>query len=69
MGLLVLIDTNENIHDKVKSTVMIEVRSSIILVSALLAICKELITKRQNPKRFADVFRICWDVLFATLYR
>lgn len=25
-------------------------------------ICKEVITKRQKPSRFAEVDRICWEV-------
>lgn len=61
----VLIELKEKIHEKVSSTAMTEVNSSIRCVSVRLAMCSDVITKRQNPKRFADVFRICWDVWLA----
>ncbi len=65
LALFVLMDTNENIQEKVRSIAIIEVTSSMILDSALLLICNEVITKRQNPNKFADVLRMCCDVLFA----
>lgn len=40
-----------------------EVSSSTILFSALSVKCSEVITKRQNPKRFADVLKICCEVV------
>ena len=55
-------EINENKQDKVSNTARTDVNSSIICVSILSAIFNEVITKRQNPKRFADVFKICWDV-------
>lgn len=58
-------DTNENMQENVSSIAIIEVNSSMILVSLLLVMFKEVITKRQKPKRFADVFNICCEVLFA----
>jgi hypothetical protein len=64
-GLLVRIDTNENIHDAVSNTETIEVSSSMKWVSIGLAICRDVMIKRQNPKRLADVFKICGDVLLA----
>lgn len=46
---------------------MIEVNSSIKLFSTLLETCKEVIIKRQNPSKLAEVFKMCCDVLFAIL--
>jgi hypothetical protein len=60
-----LIDTNENIQDRVSIRPIKEVSSSIKLDSVLLVICNDVITKRQKPRRFAEVLRICCDVLFA----
>ncbi len=42
-----------------------EVISSILFVSERLAISNDVITKRQKPNRLAEVFKMCWDVLFA----
>jgi hypothetical protein len=64
-GSFVLIEINERIQEKVKSIAITEVISSMIVLAASLVIRSEVITKRQNPRRFADVFRICWEVLFA----
>jgi hypothetical protein len=64
-SFFVRIEVNERIQDIVSRTATTEVNSSIIYDSILLAICNDVITKRQNPRRFADVFRICCDVLFA----
>lgn len=58
-------EVNENTKQRVSSTVTIEVNSSIKSVSVKLEIPKEVITNRQNPKRFAKVFNMCWEVLFA----
>lgn len=58
-------EINENIQDIESMIAMIDVSSSIMLFSALLLICNEVNTKRQNPRRFAAVFRICGEVLFA----
>lgn len=44
---------------------MIEVSSSMMLFSALLLMCNEVKTKRQNPSRFAAVFKMFGEVLFA----
>jgi hypothetical protein len=57
------------IQEKVSNIATIDVNSSIIWVSTRFAICKEVITKRQNPSRVADVFRMCWEVLFAILQK
>jgi hypothetical protein len=64
-GFLVLIEMNDNIQDIVSSTAISEVSSSMICVSARLAMCNDVITKRQNPKRFADVLRMWGEVLLA----
>lgn len=63
----VLIEMNEKIQEKLSNTATREVNSSIRLVSEKLATCNEVITKRQNPNRFADVDRICCDVVFAII--
>jgi len=33
-----------------------------------LELCSDVITKRQNPNRVADVFNICCEVVFGILY-
>jgi len=58
-------ETNEKEHEMVSSNATNEVNSSIRFVSVLLAICSEVMTKRQNPNRFADVPNICGEVLLA----
>ena len=58
-------EMNEKKQEHVNSNAITEVNSSIILVAALLVICSEVITKRQKPKRFAAVLKICWEVLLA----
>ena len=49
----------------VKNKAMMEVNSSIKLFFALSDKWIEVITKRQKPSSVADVFNICWEVLFA----
>lgn len=58
-------ETNEKKQENVSNVATIEVNSSIKNVSVWLAICNDVITKRQNPSRLADVFKICCEVLFA----
>lgn len=53
------IEINENKLEKTRNKAIAEVNSSMKLDSAWLLICKEVITKRQNPKRFADVLKMC----------
>jgi len=62
-------EKNEKKQERVSSSATTDVNSSILLDSILVLIRNEVITKRQNPKRFADVFKICWEVLFAILQR
>ena len=62
-------EKNEKKQERVSRRATTDVNSSILLDSILVLICNEVITKRQNPKRFADVFKICWEVLFAILQR
>ena len=62
-------EKNEKKQERVSSRATTDVNSSILLDSILVLICNEVITKRQNPNRFADVFKICWEVLFAILQR
>jgi len=52
-------EANEKMQEKVSNIATQEVNSSMMCVSVLLAMCSDVITKRQNPNRFADVFRIC----------
>ena len=52
-------DINENRQDIVSNKAINEVNSSIMLASEMLEICREVITKRQKPKRFAAVPKIC----------
>ena len=58
-------ERNEKIHEKVSSSAITDVNSSIILDSDEFEICREVITKRQKPNRFAAVDRICWEVFVA----
>jgi hypothetical protein len=46
-----------------------EVNSSMKWVSVQLPTLKEVITNRQNPRRFAETFRICCEVLFAMMQK
>jgi len=61
----VRIATKENIQENVSKMETIDVSSSMKWVSIGLAICREVMIKRQNPSRFADVFNIWGDVLLA----
>jgi hypothetical protein len=61
----VRIAIKENRHAKARSNAITDVSSSIKLDADILVICSEVITNRQNPRRLADVFKMCWDVLFA----
>ena len=54
-------------HEPVRRIATIEVNSSIKCVSSGLAICREVMIKRQNPRRLAEVFKICGEVLLAML--
>jgi hypothetical protein len=67
LGFVVLIEANENIQEKVRNNAITEVNSSILVVSAVSVMCKEVITKRQKPKRFAEVFNICCEVVLGIL--
>lgn len=64
-GLKVLIEINEKRQEKVSNTAIMEVNSSMMCVSIRFAICNDVMTKRQKPKRFAEVANICGEVLFA----
>jgi hypothetical protein len=54
-------------HEKVSKTATTEVNSSIKYLSVMSAICNDVITNRQNPRRLAEVFKICCDVKFAII--
>ena len=58
-------EIKERMHEKVRNMATMEVSISIILVSMISEMCREVITKRQNPRRFAEVFRMCFEVLLA----
>jgi len=58
-------EANEKKQEEISDIAITDVNSSIRLDAALSLTCNEVITKRQKPKRVADVFKICWDVLFA----
>jgi hypothetical protein len=60
-------EKNEKKHENPSNTAIIDVISSMVLAVILLLTCNEVITKRQNPRRLAAVFKICWEVLFAIL--
>lgn len=62
-------EIKEKKQEKVSINAITEVNSSIMLDVALFVICNEVITKRQNPSRFAAVDNICCDVLFAMAER
>ncbi len=64
---MVLIDIKENKHENTSNRATSEVISSIIDNSVLLDMCKEVITNRQKPNKLAAVFKMCCEVLFATL--
>lgn len=64
-GFLVRMETKENMQDPVSRIATMEVSSSIKWVSSGLAICREVMIKRQNPSRLAEVLRMCGDVLLA----
>lgn len=48
---------------------MTDVNSSMMLDADEFETCKEVITKRQKPKRFAAVDKICCDVFLAIFCR
>lgn len=62
---LVLIDKKEKKHETANRIATNEVTSSMMLDSVRLPICKEVITKRQNPNKLAEVLRMCCEVLLA----
>jgi hypothetical protein len=58
----VLIEINEKNDEIVKKTAITAVNSSKLLFVDLVNIFKEEITIRQNPNKFADVFKMCCEV-------
>ena len=65
LALVVRMERNEKKHENESNNAITEVNSSTILVAEVFEMCNEVITKRQKPKRFAAVFKICSDILFA----
>lgn len=64
----VRIETKENMQETVNNTPTTEVNSSMICASDRFEICNDVITKRQKPRRFAEVLRMCCEVLFAIIF-
>jgi hypothetical protein len=64
----VRIEKKEKTDKIVSISAVIEVNSSMRLLLDLLPMCNEVIMNRQKPKRFADVLRMCCEVLFAKGY-
>ena len=64
--VLALMDINDNTDENTRQSATIEVNSSIKLFSDLFVRCKDVIMNKQKPSKFAEVFKICCDVLFAT---
>jgi hypothetical protein len=58
-AFFVLMEKKDNKQEKARNNAIIEVNSSITLVAALSVICNDVMTNRQNPRRFADVDNIC----------
>jgi hypothetical protein len=61
----VRIETNEKTEEIISNIAMTEVNSSIKLVSLASDRCSAVIINRQNPSKFADVLKMCCDVLLA----
>ena len=61
-------EVKDKTHEIVNNSATIDVNSSIICVSATFEICKDVITNKQNPNRFAEVFKMCCEVLFDILF-
>lgn len=59
------IEKKDKMLERDKQIATRAVNSSMLLVSDMLVIWNDVITKRQNPKRFTEVFRMCSDVFFA----
>src|SRR5665648_743280 len=64
----VRMEKNEKKQERVSIRATTEVNSSMRLDSILVLKCNEVITKRQNPKRFAEVFRMCCEVLLSLIH-
>lgn len=62
-SFIVFIEKKENKHENVSRSVTTLANSSITDMSDLLVMCKEVITNKQNPKRFAEALNMCGDVL------
>ena len=61
----VLTDAKDKKQETVKIKATNDENSSIRLFCDSLEICSDVITIKQNPSRFAEVFRICCEVLLA----
>lgn len=62
-SFIVFKEKKENMQANASRSVTTVANSSIKVTSDLLAMCKEVITNKQNPKRFAEVLKMCWEVL------
>ena len=59
----VLSDAKEKMQENINKTATIDANSSTRLLAVFSAIWRDVIIMRQNPSRFAAVFKICCDVL------
>lgn len=67
VSLVVRMEMKENKQELVSNNAIMDVSSSMMVVSDLSEMCNDVITKRQKPKRLADVLRMCCDVLLGIL--
>jgi hypothetical protein len=56
-------EINENTDENISIMAIMLVNSSIWVVSDLFEKCRDVIIKRQKPKRLAAVLNMCCDVL------
>ena len=60
----VLIDAKDKPQEMVKIKATKDENSSTRLFCDCFETCSDVITIKQNPNRFAEVFKICCEVLF-----
>ena len=68
LSLLDFMEINENIHERVNSKATIEVNSSNKVPWFLFVIRNDVITMRQKPRRFPEVFNMCCAVLLDIVF-
>jgi len=60
---------NEKSELNTRNTDTTDVISSRKLLAVLLDICSDVMMNRQNPNRFAEVLKMCCEVLFALVLK